>query len=95
MYIRLEDDRCLLIRTLRGPEGQPRELVLADLGQDPELNLFFTAESGRLRDPDLWEGVTDFHLLQALENYKRRLGGFRPVLVAVKGNRAAPDAEET
>jgi len=95
MYIRLEDDRCLLVRTLRGPHGEPRELVLADLGNDPELNLFLAAESGRLRNPDLWEGVTDFHLLQALENYKRRVGGFRPALVAVRGNRPAPEAEDT
>ncbi len=83
MYIRLEGLAHLLIRTVQGPDGLPRELVLANLGSDPELNLFPSAEQGRREHPDLWDNVTDFHLLQALENYKRRVGHFKPALVAV------------
>ncbi len=85
MYIRLEGLEHLLVKTVQGPDGLPQELILAKLGPDPELNLFFSAERGRRERPALWEGVTDFHLLQALENYKRRLGRLKPALVAVIG----------
>lgn len=85
MYIRLDGDECLLARTTRGAGGLPREVVLARLGADPEINLFFAAQQGRREHPELWEGVTDLHLLQALENYKRRMRQMRPALVCVKG----------
>jgi hypothetical protein len=87
MYIRLQGDSHLLITTMKDPDGAVTEVVLADLGQDPELNLFIAAEIGRRKDPELWEGISNFHILQSLENYKRRSGGFKPALVAVKGNR--------
>jgi hypothetical protein len=92
MYIRLEGANHLLITTIQGPDGVPREAVLADLGSDPELNLFIAAEAGRRKDPELWSGISNFHLLQALENYKRRAGRFKPALVAFKGKRT--DDEE-
>jgi hypothetical protein len=95
MYIRLEDNDHLLIRTMPGSDGRPREVILVNLGQDPELNLFLAAEDGRRSRPELWEGVTDFHLLQALENYKRRLAGFKPTLVGVKVRRKVPEASES
>jgi hypothetical protein len=85
VYIRLEGLEHLLVKTVQGADGLPQELILAKLGSDPELNLFFTAERGRRERPGLWEGVTDFHLLQALENYKRRLGRLKPALIAVTG----------
>ncbi len=85
MYIRLDGPEHLLVKTVQGTDGLPRELILAKLGSDPELNLFFSAERGRREQPGIWEGVTDFHLLQALENYKRRLGNLKPALVAVTG----------
>ena len=85
MYIRLEGPEHVLVKTAPGPDGLPQELILANLGTDPELNLFFSAERGRRERPGLWEGVTDFHLLQALENYKRRLGNLKPALVAITG----------
>lgn len=94
MYIRVENNEHLLIRTMPGADGLPREVVLANLGQDAELNLFITAESERRSRPELWEGVSDFHLLQALENYKRRMGGFKPALVGVKGNRRISETKE-
>ncbi len=92
MYIRLEGENHLLFRTVEGPDGSPREVLLADLGQDPELNLFIAAEIGRRKEPELWEGVSNFHVLQALENYKRRMGHHKPALVAFKGKRS--DSEE-
>jgi hypothetical protein len=96
MYIRLEGDEHLLIRTVRGPEDEPAETVIARLGADPELNLFFAAERGRREHPELWEGVRDFDLLQALENFKRRMGRFKPALVAVKGGlEDTPGGEES
>lgn len=70
---------------MSGEEGEPRETLLARLGEDPELNLFLAAEHGRRSEPEKWEGVENFHLLQALENFKRRLGGYKPALVAVDG----------
>jgi hypothetical protein len=85
MYIRFEGGECVLIRTIRGEDGEPVETVLAGLGEDPELNLFLAAEQGRRSEPEKWEGVENFHLLQALENFKRRLGGYKPALVAVDG----------
>ena len=91
MYIRLEGPEHLLVKTVRGSDGLPQELIMTKLGSDPELNLFFSAERGRRERPGLWEGVTDFHLLQALENYKRRLGHLKPALVAVTGK----DSETT
>ena len=94
MYIRLEGNDHLLIRTVPGSDGGPREVVLANLGQDPELNLFIAADGGRRSRPELWEGVSDFHLLQALENFKRRLGGFKPALVGVKGKRVIPRSSD-
>jgi len=94
MYIRNERGEHLLIRTVKGPDGLPVERILAKLGKDAELNLFPAAEEGRRRDPDLWDDVDDFHLLQALENYKRRIGNCRPVLVAVDGKRTEQEAEE-
>lgn len=83
MYIRLDGPEHLLVKTVRGSDGLPQELILARLGSDPELNLFFSAERGRRERPGLWEGVTDFHLLQALENFNRRLGNLKPALVVV------------
>ena len=83
MYIRLDGDEHVLVRTTAGEEGRPRETVIARLGSDPELNLFFSAEQGRREHPELWSGVSDFHLLQALENYRRRLGQLKPALVAL------------
>jgi hypothetical protein len=94
VYIRLEGNDHILVKTERGPDGVPREVVLGDLGQDPELNLFFAAEQGRRKNPELWEGVNDFQLLQALQNYKRRLGNYRPALVAVPGKRADSEGDE-
>jgi hypothetical protein len=93
MYIRLEGDNHLLVSTVDGPDGSPREVVLADLGQDPELNLFIAADMGRRKDPELWEGISNFHLLQALENYKRRAGRFKPSLVVFKGKRKDNEEE--
>lgn len=87
MYIKLEQDELILVRTVKGPDDRPREIVLARLGQDPELNLFFSADIGRRKDPELWDGVEDFHLLQALENFKRRQGRMKPALVSVNGGR--------
>jgi hypothetical protein len=89
VYIRLEGPEHLLVKTVRGSDGLPQEMILAKLGSDPELNLFFSAERGRRERPGLWEGVTDLHLLQALENYKRRLGRLKPALVAVTGKYSA------
>ncbi len=94
MYIRLEGAEHLLVKTAPGPDGLPQELILANLGTDPELNLFFSAERGRRERPGLWEGVTDFHLLQALENYKRRLGNLKPALVAVNGKYSETTREQ-
>lgn len=88
MYIRMDGDECLLARTTRGDDGLPQELVLARLGVDPELNLFFAAQQGRREHPELWEGVNDLHLIQALENFKRRMRRMRPALVCVKGGSA-------
>jgi hypothetical protein len=89
MYIRREGDEHLLARTIEGPDGNPQEVILARLGTDPELNLFFSSERGRREEPELWEGVNDFHLLQALENFKRRQGHCRPALVAIDGKAPA------
>lgn len=87
MYIKLEQDEHILVRTVKGPDNLPREIVLARLGQDPELNLFLSAETGRREQPERWEGVEDFHLLQALENFKRRQGRLKPALVSVNVRR--------
>ncbi len=84
MYIRLDGDEHVLMRTGAGEDGLPHETVIARLGSDPELNLFFSAEQGRREHPELWADVSDFHLLQALENFKRRLGRLKPALVALK-----------
>lgn len=97
MYIKLIDNGHVLIRTFQGPNGRPEEVALASLGRDPELNLFLEAKRGRRKQPELWEGVHDFHLLQALENYKRRVAGFKPALVSVTGKggeKNAPDGED-
>ncbi len=94
MYIRLEGNDHLLVRTVKGPNGHPIELVLANLGWDPELNLFASAQRGRCEHPERWEGVHDYHLLQALENYKRRVGRSKPALVAVQGGAPPPDETE-
>jgi hypothetical protein len=97
MYIRLDRDQLILARTGRDEEGNPSEIVLANLGRDAELNLFLCAEQGRREHPDLWEGVTDFHLLQALENHKRHMGNMKPALVTIQGKapraRAGNDTE--
>ena len=85
MYIRIEGDEHLLVKNVEGIDGTPSERILAKLGSDPELNLFFAAQQSRRNHPDLWENVSDYHLLQALENYKRRLGGQKPALVCVEG----------
>jgi hypothetical protein len=85
MYIRLEGDEHILAKTGKGPDGKPQEFVLANLGSDPEINLFLAAERGRREHPELWEGVGDFHVLQALENYKRRIGNLKPALVTIQG----------
>jgi hypothetical protein len=92
MYIRFDRNEHLLVRTASGPDGQPQEVVLCSLGQDPELNLYFALERGRHEHPELWEGVEDFHALQALENYKRRIGGFKPSLLVLHGHRK-PEAK--
>lgn len=84
MYIRLDGDEHVLVRTAAGENGLPRETIVAQLGSDPELNLFLSAEQGRREHPELWDCVSDFHLLQALENFKRRLGQFKPALVALR-----------
>lgn len=94
MFIRLEGNDHLLIRTVKGADGAPKEVVLARLGQDPELNLFFAAEVGRRDNPEIWEGVSDFHLLQAWENYKRRVGNLKPALVMIKGKAQDPKPED-
>jgi hypothetical protein len=94
MYIREEGDEFILVRNVRGADGNPTEAVLAGLGQDPELNLFIAAEQGRRSAPELWEGVQDFHLLQALENFKRRTGSFRPALVLVDGKQPDPKPDD-
>jgi hypothetical protein len=95
MYIRLDGDECLLARTTRGTGGLPREVVLARLGADPEINLFFAAQQGRRERPELWEGVTDIHLLQALENFKRRLRQMKPALICVKGGPAKTENDDS
>lgn len=87
MYIKVEQDEHILVRTVKGPDDRPREIVLARLGQDPELNLFLSAETGRREQPERWDGVEDFHLLQALENFKRRQGRMKPALVSVNVQR--------
>jgi hypothetical protein len=92
MYIRLEGHEHILARTGKGPDGLPREIVLANLGSDPELNLFLAAERGRREHPELWEGVADFHVLQALETYKRRMGNQKPALVTIQGRAPGPGA---
>lgn len=92
MYIRLEGNDHLLVRTVKGPDDQPREVVIANLGPDPELNLFASAQQGRRQHPEHWDGVHDYHLLQALQNYKRRLGNYKPALTAVQGG--APRLDE-
>jgi hypothetical protein len=94
MYIRREGNDHLLVRTVKGPKGHPIELLLANLGVDPELNLFSSAQRGRREHPEDWEGVHDFHLLQALENYKRRVGRSKPALVAVQGGAPRTDERE-
>ena len=90
MYIRQQGDEFILVRNVRGPDGAPEEALLARLGEDPEINLFFAAQQGRRAQPELWEGVHDFHLLQALENFKRRIGSSKPALVVVDGRRPVP-----
>lgn len=95
MYIRLAGDDHLLVKTVKGPDAAPKEVVLASLGQDPELNLFFAAEQGRRDHPELWEDVSDFHLLQALENFKRRMGSLKPALVLIKGKEQNRKQEDT
>ncbi len=92
MYIRLEGENHLLVRTVKIDGQGVREVVLANLGIDPELNLFVSAEHGRRKEPELWEGIADFHLLQALENFKRRIGNYRPALVVIQGK--PPDRAE-
>lgn len=92
MYIRSEGEELVLVRTVSGPDGQPREAILCSLGRDPELNLYFAMERGRREHPELWEDIEDFHVLQALENYKRRIGGFKPSLMVLRGHRE-PDPE--
>ncbi|MEW6532679.1 MAG: hypothetical protein AB1473_17745 [Thermodesulfobacteriota bacterium] len=94
MYIRLEGNEYVLVRTVQGLDGSPRELILAGLGQDPELNLFVAAEMGRRKNSDLWEGVRDFDLLQALENFKRRLGRSKAALVTINGGRKSTDGDQ-
>ncbi len=90
MYIRSDGDEHILVKNVQGIDGAPTETVLANLGTDPELNLFFAAQQSRREHPELWEGVSDYHLLQALENFKRRIGGMKPALVCVDG-KAEPD----
>lgn len=93
MYIRREDDDHLLIRTVQGPDGNPEEEIIGRLGFDPELNLFAVAETGRRGNPEKWRDIDDFHLLQALENFKRRPAGMKPALVAYDG-RKAPHSDD-
>ena len=96
MYIRLEGEDHILVRTFQGEDGLPQEKILASLGPDPELNLFFAAEQGRRKHPDDWEGIHDYHLLQALETFKRRMGNFKPALVAFEGKlRREEDSSES
>ena len=52
MYIRLEGNEHILVKTEKGPDGAPREVILGDLGLDPELNLFLVAEQGRRKNPE-------------------------------------------
>lgn len=94
MYIRFHENEYQLVRIFPTPDGPPSEVVLARLGEDPDLNLFIAAGQGRRKHPELWDGVHDYHLLQALENLKRRLGGYKPALVAVQGGKVAPEEEE-
>ncbi len=93
MYIRLEGDEHLLVRTVKGDGGIPREVVLARLGPDPELNLFLSAQVERRKHPELWEGVEDYHLLQALETFKRRIGRQKPALVVIDGKKGPTEAD--
>ena len=96
MYIRLEDGEHILIRTVQGPDGLPQEKLLANLGPDPELTLFSAAEQGRRENPQDWEEIHDYHLLQALETFKRRIGNFKPALVGVRGKlRREEDSPES
>ncbi len=94
LYIRAEGDKCLLVRTMEGPDGAPQEIILADLGSDPELNIFFVVQEGRRKDPEKWRGVHDYHALQALETFKRRNSGYKPALVAVDGGRKVSDSND-
>lgn len=94
MYIKVVNNEHVLVRTLQGSDGTPREVVLANLGPDPELNLFLAARKGRQDNPELWDDVLDYHLLQALETFKRRVGGFKPALVAVNGRRSPGETTE-
>jgi hypothetical protein len=93
LFITLEGNDHLLIRRILGSDNLPRDVVLANLGSDPELNLFIAAEIGRRKEPEQWEDVSDFHLLQALENFKRRTSGYRPSLVSVKTSKPEDDPE--
>lgn len=92
MYIRAEGDTCLLVRTVKGPDGNPQEVTIADLGSDPELNIFFVVQEGRRKDPEKWRDIHDYHALQALENFKRRTSGYKPALVAVDGGKEMLDS---
>jgi hypothetical protein len=93
LFIKLEENEHFLMRTILGPDNLPRDVVLASLGSDPELNLFIAAEIGRRKEPELWKDVPDLHLLQALENFKRRTSGYRPSLLSVKNSRPEDDSE--
>lgn len=93
MYIRACNGNHILIKNVEIENGESREQVLADLGSDPEINLFFAAEAGRRKDPELWEDVHDFHLLQALETFKRRTAGYKPALVMFSGRKPRENLE--
>jgi hypothetical protein len=95
MFIRDDGDELVLVRTFPGEENRPEEVVLARLGQDAELNLFHAAETGRRTHPEHWRDISDFDVLQALENFKRRIGHMKPALVAIQGGRTdREDADE-
>jgi hypothetical protein len=91
VYIRAQGDGYILVKTVKGPDGKPEEIHLADLGEDPELNLYFVVSEGRRKDPDLWKDIHDYHALQALEIFKRRTSGYKAPLAPVNGGKESVD----
>jgi hypothetical protein len=89
-----EGDDHILVKSIPGTDGKPRHTRLANLGADPELNLYFVIQEQRRKDPETWKGIHDFHVLQALETFKRRNSGHKPPLVAFQGGKREPEKNQ-